>query len=80
MRAMPFSDSLQYPASCMHICLSLHACIRSVVIQFLSYEGVVTSNGAGPLPLGTVSTDIGVFENGAGLVGNSMQLQGLHAR
>jgi len=44
------------------------------VIQFLSYEGTFTAVD-GPAT-GMTSTDIGVSENGSGLVGNSLQLTG----
>jgi predicted extracellular nuclease len=46
----------------------------STVIQFLSYEGTFTALG-GPAD-GLTSTDIGVFENGSGPVGDSLQLTG----
>lgn len=46
----------------------------SVVVQFLSYEGVMTA-ADGPAN-GITSTDIGVSENGSGAVGNSLQLTG----
>lgn len=46
----------------------------STVLQFLSYEGTLTAVG-GPAD-GMLSTDIGVFENGSGAVGNSLQLAG----
>ncbi len=45
-----------------------------VVVQFLSYEGLITAAG-GPAS-GMTSVDIGVSENGAGAVGNSLQLGG----
>ncbi|MDF2735425.1 MAG: ExeM/NucH family extracellular endonuclease [Chloroflexota bacterium] len=46
----------------------------ATVVQFLSYEGVFTAtNGAAS---GLTSTDIGVAENGSGLVGNSLRLTG----
>ncbi len=46
----------------------------SVVVQFLSYEGTLTATN-GPAA-GITSVDIGVSENGAGAVGNSLQLTG----
>ncbi|MFQ5597982.1 MAG: PEP-CTERM sorting domain-containing protein [Nitrospiria bacterium] len=46
----------------------------SSVIQFLSYEGVLTANN-GPAA-GMSSTDIGVFESGSTPVGHSLQLAG----
>lgn len=44
------------------------------VIQFLSYEGVFS--GVGGAANGMLSIDMGVSENGAGAVGNSLQLTG----
>lgn len=44
------------------------------LVQFLSYEGTMTAVG-GPAD-GLTSTDIGVIENGAGPVGESLQLTG----
>jgi hypothetical protein len=44
------------------------------VVQFLSYEGVVTAAN-GPA-MGSTSTDIGVSETSSTLVGASLQLQG----
>lgn len=44
------------------------------LVQFLSYEGTMTAVG-GPAD-GLTSTDIGVVENGAGPVGESLQLTG----
>jgi uncharacterized protein len=48
------------------------------VVQFLSYEGVMTASN-GPA-LGMLSTDIGVFQNGSGAVGQSLQLTGTGTR
>ena len=46
----------------------------SVVVQFLSYEGVITAgDGAAS---GLTSTDIGVSESSTTLIGNSLQLGG----
>lgn len=45
------------------------------VVQFLSYEGVMTAT-AGPAA-GLTSTDIGVFELGTTPVGSSLQLAGI---
>jgi hypothetical protein len=44
------------------------------VIQFLSYEGAFTAVG-GPAN-GMLSTNIGVFENGSGPIGDSLRLTG----
>lgn len=44
------------------------------LVQFLSYEGSFVGDG-GPAN-GITSTDIGVFENGSGAIGNSLQLTG----
>ena len=44
------------------------------LVQFLSYEGAFT--GVGGAANGIASTDIGVFENGSGAVGNSLRLTG----
>ncbi len=44
------------------------------VVQFLSYEGVVTAVGGAANAM--VSVDIGVSENGTGAVGTSLQLTG----
>lgn len=44
------------------------------VIQFLSYEGVLTAT-SGPA-IGLTSTDIGVSQTGAGTAGNTLQLTG----
>ncbi|HEX6162128.1 MAG TPA: DNA/RNA non-specific endonuclease, partial [Vicinamibacterales bacterium] len=46
----------------------------ATVIQFLSYEGVVTASN-GPA-MGLTSTDIGVSETGTGAVGLSLRLTG----
>ncbi|UVO50371.1 Ig-like domain-containing protein [Sphingomonas sp. SUN019] len=45
-----------------------------VVVQFLSYEGVMTATN-GPAA-GLTSTDIGVIENGSDAVGFTLQLKG----
>ncbi len=45
------------------------------VIQFLSYEGVITG-AAGTLAGGVTSTDIGVFENGTGTATSSLHAIG----
>lgn len=44
------------------------------VVQFLSYEGVLTAVGGAAN--GMLSTDIGVIENGTGAVGESLRLTG----
>jgi hypothetical protein len=44
------------------------------VVQFISYEGVLTAVG-GPAA-GLVSVDIGVSQNGSGPLGNSLKLAG----
>ena len=44
------------------------------VVQFLSYEGVITANG-GPAS-GTTSTDMGVSESSSTPNGSSLQLGG----
>ncbi len=46
----------------------------NVVVQFLSYEGVMTA-ADGPAA-GITSTDIGVSQSGTGAIGNSLQLTG----
>jgi len=46
----------------------------NTVIQFLSYEGVITATN-GPA-VGMTSTDIGVAESSGTLIGNSLQLSG----
>ena len=48
--------------------------LDGTVIELLSYEGVLTASG-GPAD-GRTSTDIGVFENGNGPVGQSLQKTG----
>jgi len=45
------------------------------VVQFLSYEGVLTG-AAGTIAAGITSTDIGVSENGSGPTGQSLHLEG----
>jgi uncharacterized protein len=46
----------------------------TAVVQFLSYEGSFTAVGG--VAAGLVSTDIGVFQDGNGAVGNSLRLTG----
>lgn len=48
---------------------------NGVVIQFLTYEGVITA-GNGPAA-GMTSVDIGVLEDGSNPVGTSLQLTGM---
>lgn len=50
----------------------------SIAVQFLSYEGSFTASG-GPAD-GMMSADIGVEEDGATLLGQSLQLQGAGTR
>jgi predicted extracellular nuclease len=45
------------------------------VVQFLSYEGVLTG-ASGTIAAGVVSTDVGVSENGSGATNFSLQLTG----
>jgi len=49
---------------------------NSTVIQFLSYEGVITATGG--LANGITSTDIGVSESGTTPIGQSLQLTGIN--
>lgn len=46
----------------------------SQVVQFLSYEGVLTANSGAAF--GLTSTDVGVVESSSTAVGHSLQLQG----
>jgi hypothetical protein len=52
----------------------VHNVMGGMLVQFLSYEGSFVAVG-GPAN-GVMSTNIGVFEDGAGAVGTSLQLTG----
>jgi hypothetical protein len=48
----------------------------STVVQFLSYEGVMTATGG--VANGMTSTDIGAIEPGSGSIDGSIQLMGIN--
>ena len=56
--------------------IGLYNHCTGTVIQFLSYEGVISSAGDGPM-IGLASTDIGVEEGGTHPIGGSLQLTGI---